>query len=133
MTINQATDYAFRAVQYLAQSDERVVDARQIAQSEAIPMRFLLRIMPSLIQAGIVASHRGAGGGYSLARDPRQITFLDVVEAVEGPVYVNRCQKDYEYCSKHGAPACAIHQKLNIIQSKISEELRQYNFGDLKE
>jgi len=133
MTFNQATDYAFRAVQYLVQADEQVVEARQIAQNEAIPMRFLLRIMPSLIQVGIVKSHRGAGGGYSLARPPRQISFLDVVEAVEGPIYINRCQKDYEYCSKHGAPSCAIHQKLNIIQAKITEELRQLNFGDLEE
>ena len=133
MTINQATDYAFRAILFLVQSDEKVVEARQIAQSETIPMRFLLRIMPSLIQAGIVKSQRGVGGGYSLAREPRQINFLDVIEAVEGPIYLNRCLKDYEYCSKHGAPSCVIHQKLDNIQSMMVEELRRNNFGDLKE
>lgn len=132
MTINQATDYAFRAVLYMAkQPAERITEARQIANDETIPMRFLLRIMPALIKAGIVRSQRGVGGGYYLARDPDEITFLDVIEAVEGPIYLNRCFKDYSYCSKHGAPGCAVHQELASIQSVLAEELKRHNFGDL--
>lgn len=133
MTINQATDYAFRAILFLVNHDEKVVEARLIAQSEAIPMRFLLRIMPLLIQAGIVKSQRGAGGGYALAREPREISFMDVIEAVEGPIFLNRCLKDYECCSKNGAPTCVIHRELEGIQSLLAEELSRRNFADLKE
>jgi len=132
MNINQATDYALRAVLYLAKQPQgKVVEAQQISQKEVIPMRFLLKIMPSLIKAGIVRSQRGVGGGYYLAKDPGEITFLDVVEALEGPVYINRCLIDYDYCSKKGAPTCQIHQALAGIQEKLSAELRSHNFGHL--
>lgn len=71
MNLNQATDYAFRAVLFLAgQGEGKVVEAQQIAQKEIIPMRFLLKIMPSLIKAGIIGSQRGVGGGYYLAKKP---------------------------------------------------------------
>lgn len=132
MTLNQATDYALRAVLCLAkQTPGEVVEAQLIAEQEVIPMRFLLKIMPALIKAGIVKSFRGAGGGYALAKDPAGITFLDVVEAVEGPVQINRCLRDYEFCSKKGAPHCQIHRALAGIQENLREELRKRNFADL--
>ena len=85
MTINQATDYGFRAVLYLAgQPRGTLVEAQAIAQNVVIPMRFLLKIMPSLIKAGIVKSQRGVGGGYALAREPGDITLLQILEAIEG-------------------------------------------------
>lgn len=132
MNINQATDYAFRAVLFLAQQRSgEVVDAQTIAEQEVIPMRFLLKIMPSLIKAGIVMSQRGVGGGYYLAKSPRDITFLDVVEAMEGRININRCLEDYSYCSKKGAPTCKIHQSLASIQANLVAELRRHNFGNI--
>jgi len=132
MNINQATDYAFRAVLYLArQTRGRVVDAQTISQSEVIPMRFLLKIMPSLIKKGIIGSQRGAGGGYYLAEAPENITFLNVVEAIEGPITINRCLIDPSYCSKKGAPECLVHRTLAGIQEKLIGELAGHNFGEL--
>jgi len=132
MNLNQATDYAFRAVLYLArQSKGKVVEAQVIARHEVVPMRFLLKIMPSLIRAGIVRSQRGVGGGYCLARDPEKITFLDVLEAVEGPVSINRCLNEPDSCSKNGAPECPVHQTLSGIQAKLVQELKSHNFAEL--
>jgi Rrf2 family protein len=134
MNINQATDYGFRAVLYLAQQAGRErVEAQTIAQNEVVPIRYLLKIMPSLIKAGIVRSQRGIGGGYALARDPRDITLLDVIEAIEGPIRLNRCLLDEGYCSKQGPPDCKIHQALADIQQKLNSELKHYNFADLVE
>ncbi|MDA8211715.1 MAG: Rrf2 family transcriptional regulator [Clostridia bacterium] len=132
MNINQATDYAFRAVLFLAkQRSGKVVEAQTIAEQEVIPMRFLLKIMPSLIKAGIVKSLRGVGGGYFLSKSPREITFLDVVEAMEGRIHINRCLEDNGYCSKQGAPTCQIHRSLAAIQANLVAELKNHNFGDL--
>ncbi len=132
MYLNQATDYAFRAVLYLAsQPKGKVVEAQVISKSESIPMRFLLKIMPSLIKAGIVRSQRGVGGGYCLARTPEAITFLDVVQAIEGPVAINRCLLDADYCSKKAAPYCRVHRALAGIQETLMEELKRHNFGKL--
>ncbi|MDA8442694.1 MAG: Rrf2 family transcriptional regulator [Peptococcaceae bacterium] len=132
MTLNQATDYALRAVLFLAKQPQgEVSEAQIIAHQEIVPMRFLLKIMPSLIKAGIVKSFRGVGGGYTLAKPPGEITFLDVVEAVEGPIAINKCLTDYAYCTKHGAPACEIHSALADVQAKLRGELRALNFQDL--
>lgn len=134
MTINQATDYAFRAVLYLAQQSKgEVVEAQAIARSEVVPMRYLLKIMPSLIKAGIVKSQRGVGGGYMLARSPGEITLLDVIEAIEGPIRLNRCLIDEDNCSKQGPPHCQVHQALADIQNRLAREFNSYTFADLME
>lgn len=131
MNINQATDYGFRAVLFLAQQPVgEVVEAQTIAHSQVVPMRFLLKIMPSLIKAGIVRSQRGVGGGYALARNPQDITLMDVLEAIEGPVYLNRCLIDEDLCSRQGPPSCPVHQALAAIQQRLSNDLDSYNFAD---
>jgi Rrf2 family protein len=133
MNINQATDYGFRAVLFLAQRNEELVEAQTIASNEIVPMRYLLKIMPSLIKAGIVRSQRGIGGGYALARNPEDITLLDIVKAIEGPIQLNRCLTDEKYCSKQGPPDCKIHKALSEIQNKLEKEFNHYNFRDLLE
>lgn len=132
MNINQATDYAFRAVLFLAgQPPGKVVEAQQISRQEVIPMRFLLKIMPSLIKAGVVRSQRGVGGGYMLAKTPSEINFLDIVEAIEGPIHINRCLEDYSYCSKKGAPECQVHRALADIQQKLVRDLESHKIADI--
>lgn len=132
MNLNQATDYAFRAILQLAnQPKGAMVEAQSIAQKQVIPMRFLLKIMTALIKAGIVGSRRGVGGGYYLAKAPADITLLNVVEAIEGPVFINRCLADQRYCSKQGVPTCQVHRALADIQGRLIEELKNHNFGDL--
>jgi Rrf2 family protein len=134
MNINLATDYGFRAVLYLSeQAQGEVVEAQAIAQSQSIPMRYLLKIMPSLIKAGIVRSQRGVGGGYALAKEPGEITLLDVIEAIEGPFYLNRCLIDESFCSKHGPPNCKVHQALEDIQQRLVQDFRSYTFAELKD
>ena len=132
MNLNQATDYAFRAILHLANQPKGVmVEAQSIAQKQVVPMRFLLKIMPALIKAGIIGSRRGVGGGYYLVKAPRDITFLEVVEAIEGPVIVNRCLADENYCSRQGVPTCQVHRAFADIQARLIEELKKHNFGDL--
>ncbi|HWP97000.1 MAG TPA: Rrf2 family transcriptional regulator [Syntrophomonadaceae bacterium] len=132
MNINQATDYGFRAVLFLAQqSQSEVVEAQIIAQSQVVPMRFLLKIMPSLIKAGIVRSQRGIGGGYALARDPRDISLLDILEAIEGPIYLNRCLIDEDLCTKQGPPDCKVHLALADIQERLNNDFSGYSIADL--
>ena len=132
MNINQATDYGFRAVLYLAGKPRgEVVEAQSIAKSEVIPMRYLLKIMPSLIKAGIVRSQRGVGGGYVLDKEPRDITLLDIMEAIEGPIHLNRCLIDEAYCSKNGPPHCKVHQTLAGIQQRLEFDLSSFSIADL--
>ncbi len=132
MQLNQATDYAFRAVLYLSmQPPGEVIEARAIAGSLVIPNRFLLKIMRLLAKGGIVRSFQGVGGGYALARNPGEITLKDVVEAIEGPIRINKCLVDPAYCNRQGVPHCAVHQALGSIQDVLAQEFASHNFQQL--
>ncbi|MCL6478898.1 MAG: Rrf2 family transcriptional regulator [Peptococcaceae bacterium] len=129
MRLNQATDYAFRAVLYLSRLPRgQVAEAKLIAGEERIPTRFLLKILRLLTHAGIVESYRGISGGYALARPPAEITMLDVIEAIEGPIKINRCMISPEECSKHFSSKCPIHHALFSVQHCMAEQFSKYNF-----
>ena len=100
MQITRQADYAVRAVLYLAQiGPERRAATSQIAQEQNIPPSFLAKIVSQLSVAGLLQTSRGARGGVSLARDPQQISVLDVVEAIDGPILLNECVGDTNDCS----------------------------------
>jgi len=92
MQITRQADYAVRAVLYLAQlgSDQRAATS-QIAEDQKIPPSFLAKIVSQLSVAGLLQTSRGARGGVSLAKSPDQISLLEVVEAIDGPILLNEC------------------------------------------
>jgi Rrf2 family protein len=87
MRISAKADYAVRAAVELAASlDSKPVKAQRIATAQGIPLNFLENILGELRHAGIVRSHRGAEGGFTLAKPAEQITVADIIRAVEGPL-----------------------------------------------
>ncbi len=95
MLITQKARYGLRAVFELAKHmGEAPMKIGDIAQVQAIPPRFLEAILRDLKQAGIVASRRGSQGGYVLVRLPQELTVLDVVEVLQGPVNPMACTPD---------------------------------------
>jgi Rrf2 family iron-sulfur cluster assembly transcriptional regulator len=92
LKISQKTEYALRAMIHLAQGDGKdLTSAREISESQHIPLRFLEQQLGALSKAGLVESFRGAGGGCRLAKEPGEITVADVVDAIEGPFYPMFC------------------------------------------
>jgi Rrf2 family protein len=99
MQVSRKVDYALRAIIYLsAQPDSRPVPLKEIAAQRRIPRKFLEKIIQDLIHAGMVRSHRGVHGGYTLARTPERVSFRDVIEAVEGPISLNVCVTEQRDC-----------------------------------
>jgi Rrf2 family protein len=87
MRISAKADYALRATAELAASPPgQPVKAEQLANAQGIPVKFLLNILSELKHAHVVQSHRGAEGGYALARPAGEISLADVIRAVEGPL-----------------------------------------------
>src|SRR5947199_7110021 len=87
MRISAKADYAVRAaIELAAAPDAKPVKAERVATVQGIPLNFLENILGELRHAGIVRSHRGADGGFRLARPADQITIADIIRAVEGPL-----------------------------------------------
>jgi Rrf2 family protein len=101
LELSRKSDYALRAVIYLARiSPDRYGRVSEIAKAKGIPQAFLAQILPLLANRGVVKSQQGAHGGYTLARKPGEITFLEIIECVEGPLRLNKCVEDqHEDCS----------------------------------
>ena len=92
MQITRQADYAVRAVYHLSQLEpgERAATS-QIAEEQQIPPSFLAKIVSQLSIAGLLQTSRGARGGVSLAKSPEEISLLEVVEAIDGPILLNVC------------------------------------------
>lgn len=100
MQITRQADYAVRAVLYLAKiGEDRRAATSQIAQEQQIPPSFLAKIVSQLSVAGLLQTSRGARGGVSLARSPEDISVLEVVEAIDGPILLNECVANQGDCS----------------------------------
>ena len=93
MHMTLEADYAVRIVEFLAVNPGRA-DAKTISERTSVTLRFTLKILRTLVSDGIVRSYKGAKGGYELAKPPKEITLRSVIEAVEGPYMISRCQGD---------------------------------------
>lgn len=132
MRISQEADYAIRVVLYLSKAGYgTVVGAKKISEQEVISLRFLLKLLGKLAKCGIVQSFRGVNGGYALAKLPEDISLREVIEAVDGPIYMNRCLYDPALCTKRMGSSCEVHQVLGQINQALVRQLEQMNFGKI--
>jgi Rrf2 family protein len=101
LQIPRRVEYALRAILRLAEapSNQRL-SFKEIAELEDIPQDYLAKILRCLVDGGVVTSRRGANGGYTLARSPEDITFLDVMESADSVVSVNVCTSSGDGCSR---------------------------------
>ena len=110
LEITRQADYALRATLEVARMPygERAPTAT-IAAQQQIPLPFLAKIVSQLVVRGILEATRGASGGVSLARQADTITMLEVIEAIDGPITVNRCTRDPSVCELSATcPFCDI-------------------------
>ncbi|WMJ79376.1 Rrf2 family transcriptional regulator [Clostridium sp. MB40-C1] len=134
MRFNQEVDYALRVVLYLCKLGYgEKIEAKVISEEENIPLRFLLKLLRKLKQAGIVQSYRGVSGGYALNKMPKDINLKSIVEAIEGPININKCLDDPTKCNLNRASTCEIHSVLQEVQNKILSELESVNFEQILE
>ncbi len=132
MKITQESDYAMRIVLFLCRLGVgKKIEAKAISEAEGVTLRFTLKILRKLTHSGIIASFRGVNGGYALAREPQEITMRDVIEAVEGEIFINRCLNSKENCNIQRGNVCAVHKELAKIQRSLLENLSSVTFKKL--
>lgn len=127
MQITRQADYALRAVQYLARLElNQRAATSQIAEIQNIPPSFLAKIISQLSVAGLISTSRGARGGVALARKPEEISLLEVVEAIDGPIALNECTLNRSVCQF--GQDCVLRPVWCAAQADLIERLRTTYF-----
>jgi Rrf2 family protein len=131
--ISQKARYALRALLYLAaRGGDEPVQIAEIAAAENLPRKFLEQILAELKKPGIVRSHRGRSGGYSLGRPARDISFADVLRVTDGPLALSPCVSVMAYrkcddCFEESV--CAIRKALLAARDSTAEILESRNLA----
>jgi len=130
MRVSAKADYALRAVLELAAAQgEGPVKGERISQSQDIPLKFLENILLELRHDGLVASQRGAEGGYWLARPPEEITLADVIRAVDGPRAKVRGSRPESV--EYRGPAVRLRDVWIAVRANLRAVLESVTLADL--
>ncbi len=117
--ISQTTEYALRAVVYLAQHAEESWTTKQIAAATRVPAGYLSKVLQGLSRSGLITSQRGRHGGFQLTGDPEQLTILEVVNAVEPIRRINHCPLNL---GSHGDELCPLHKQLDKTIELVEQQ-----------
>jgi Rrf2 family protein len=139
LKFSKKADYGLMAVQYIASVQfgdlhkARVVNTKEIAEEYHIPVELLAKVLQTLARQGVVESQNGPKGGYLLARNAREITIAQVLEAIEGPLGITDCHQEQDdktmscSCFNH----CNIRTPLLKVQDSIYQLLNNMTVADM--
>jgi len=132
LKVSQKLEYAMRAMIELAQrlEQETLVPAREIAERQQIPLRFLEQQLGALSKAGLVESFRGAGGGCRIARAPSEITVAQIADAIEGQIFPMFCLEPSDHTCFQDS-RCGLQGFWADVARAVQEVFRQTTVADL--
>lgn len=127
--LNRDTDYALRALAYIANRDGKTVSVTEISDELNIPRPFLRKSLQTLNIKGILASRKGKNGGFSLARKASDISIKDVIEAFRGDFSLNECLFKKKICPEK--ESCVLRKKIKKIEDLVEKELENIDIRSL--
>ncbi|MCK5235363.1 MAG: Rrf2 family transcriptional regulator [Deltaproteobacteria bacterium] len=128
--LSKAAEYAMRGVLHLSMKKEGSVSfIEAVAEAEDAPKAFLAKIFQTLAKKGFLKSIRGQKGGFVLVKDPKTLTPLEVIEAMEGPLKLNDCLISDGYCERD--KVCPVHDVWKEAQEKFLGVLTDMTFAEL--
>jgi len=134
MQVTRAGEYAIIGLLYLAKHPAaRMVMIDEISEAEGVPKSFLAKIFQTLAKSGFVKSHRGAGGGFSLAKPPGEINLLQILHCVEGVFALQKCVTDDPECvvSTTRMSSCTLCTVFTEAQNRVNEVFARTTLTDL--
>lgn len=127
---SQTVEYALRAVVHLAMHSPEPQKTAEIAEATQVPAAYLSKVLQGLREKQIVRLQRGVGGGVSLARDPANLSILDVVNAVDPIHRINSCPLGLK---SHGVRLCALHRRMDDALSSVESAFQRTTLAELLE
>lgn len=131
MRITLESDYALRIITALAE-ENTVVDAKTLSEKTSVTLRFTLKILHKLVTAEFIDSFKGVKGGYKLALSPSEITLKDIIELIDGPIFIARCLEGGEGCSLNpDKTSCVFHHIFDTISLDVAKKLNKITIQDV--
>lgn len=129
--LGKLTDYGLVLMSYVAKADEHSLHtARELALKSKLPMPTVSKLLKVLLQSGFLVSHRGIKGGYSLAREAREISVAEIISSLEGPIGLTECTTDVSgMCDLE--PSCPIKRNQQMISEVVRGALEKLTLADL--
>src|SRR5579863_8236049 len=129
LKLTKKADYGLIALKHLAVNGEGGASAKEIADTYGVPLPLLSKILQRLAKAGFLRSEHGTNGGYKLARDPRQITALEVIRTIDGPIVLTACFTEHGFCSH--TDKCNVREPLRKVHEGILRLLSSISIAEM--
>ncbi len=130
MQITRSGEYGLRGLVFLAsQPPDKMTLVSEISREQNIPGTFLAKIFQRLTKVGVLRSIRGAKGGFTLGKPPDEITLREIIEALEGPIALNRCLLKKGECGEE--KNCPLHPFWEEVQQRFLDILENTTMEDL--
>jgi Rrf2 family protein len=131
--LSKKADYGLIAMKHLAMCQDGGLSssAADIAECYGISTTLLAKVLQKLAKQGLVAARHGSAGGYTLTRKPAEITALEVINAIEGPVTITSCNTSHGACEQ--TATCTIREPLRKVNSSIVEVLSRVTLSQMTE
>ncbi len=131
LKLTKKADYGLIAARHLAEhADLGACSAKDLAEMYGIPQEALAKILQQLVRSKLLISQHGINGGYVLSRDPRKISVLEVIRAIEGPLFMTSCKSE-KGCST--SSKCTVREPLEKVTRTIEEVLDRLSVWELRE
>jgi Rrf2 family protein len=131
LKLTKKADYGLIALRHLASVPGATASTKDIADAYHLPVPLLAKVLQMLTRAKILQSVAGTNGGYKLARDPRRISALEVVRAIDGPVILTHCFTEHGVCDQ--SDNCTVREPLRRVHEAILDLLDKFTITDLAE
>lgn len=130
--LSKKADYGLIAVKHLAmRRREHACSACEIAEDYGISTTLMAKVLQRLARQGLVAAKHGSSGGYQLAKDPGQISALDVISAIDGPVLITSCVTNHGNCE--ATERCSVREPLRRVNESILSVLSTVTISQMSE
>lgn len=129
LRVTKLTDYATLVMTVLAAAPDAVLSANELAERAGIELPTASKVLKPLAQAGLVDGFRGANGGYRLARDAREVSLADIVEAMEGPLAMTECSIHEGQCGIEDS--CNVRGNWQRVNDVIAKALRDISLHEM--
>lgn len=130
--LSKKADYGLIAVKHLAMHrQEHACSANEIAEEYGISVTLMAKVLQKLARQGMVAAKHGSSGGYQLAKEPGQISALDVISAIDGPVLITSCVTNHGACD--ATEKCSVREPLRRVNESILNVLNTVTIAQLSE